>query len=228
MQEFDTIKRKIVLLLQHVWTDLSAWALILTNLITISFAYVQQWAFSTIIWVYWCQTLIIGFFAFLRVIRLTDISYHGVERIQPKFYSRSKLRNGVLFLAQFTVVQGCLTLVLGAFLGSVTNQNGTILLSSSLLFFCNHLFSYVYNRKNDSTVHKNIGIMVVRPYLRLLPLFVSFLFIGMIIAAFFLASDQHLAPAAYVVLFVLKTGTDVIAHTLEHRLPSIRKRRRFR
>jgi uncharacterized membrane protein len=228
MHEFNDMKRKVLSLLQHVWTDLSAWALILTNLITISFAYGEHWAFSTIIWVYWCQTLIIGLFAFLRVVRLTDISYHGVERIQPKVYSRSKLRNGALFLAHFTVVQGCLTFILGAFLGPVTNQNGIILLSSSLLFFCNHLFSYYYNRKKDDTVRKNIGIMVVRPYLRLLPLFVAFLFIGMIVAAFFLIRDQQLAPAAYVVLFVLKTSADVIAHTLEHRIPEVRKRRRFR
>ena len=225
--EFDNIKRKIFFLLRRVWTDLSAWALILTNFITISFAYSEHWVFSTIIWVYWCQTLIIGLFAFLRVIQLTDISSHEVDRIQPKVYSRSKLRNGALFLAHFTVVQGCLTLILGAFLGPVTSQNGTILVSSSLLFFCNHLFSYVYNRNKDSVVHKNIGIMVVRPYLRLLPLFVAFLFIGMIVAAFFLVPDQQLAPAAYLILFMLKTGADVTAHTLEHRLPKMR-RRRFR
>jgi hypothetical protein len=224
---FDKIKGRIILLLRHVWTDLSAWALILTNLITILFAYAEHWAFSTIIWVYWCQTLIIGFFAFFRVIHLTDISYHGVERIQPKFYSRSKLRNGALFLAHFTVVQGCLTFILGAFLGPVTDQNGIILLSSSLLFFCNHLFSYVYNKKNERVVRKNIGFMVLQPYLRLLPLFVSFLFIGMIVAVFFLVRDEQLAPAAYVVLFVLKTGADVIAHIIEHRLPEIGKRRRF-
>ncbi len=228
MLEFGVIKKRVLSVLQHVWTDLSAWALILTNFITISFAYANHWAFSTIIWVYWCQTLIIGVFAFLRVLRLTDVSHHGVERIQPRMYTRLKLRNSLLFVAHFTVVQGCLTLILGAFLGPVTNQNGAILLSSSLLFFCNHLFSYYYNRKKDSAVRKNIGIMVVRPYLRLLPLFVSFLFIGMFVAAFFLVNDQQLAPAAYVVLFVLKTGADVIAHTLEHRLPLRRGRWGFR
>ncbi len=228
MIRFDDIRRSIQSLLGHVWTDLSAWTLILTNLITISFAYINQWAFSTIIWVYWCQTLIIGFFAFLRVISLTDLSCPGVERIQKQFSLRLKFQAGMLFLAHFTVVQGSLTVVLGAFLGPVTNQNSIILLSSALLFFCNHLFSYVYNKKNEGVVRKNIGFMVLRPYLRLLPLFVSFLFIGMIIAAFFLVRDEQLVATAYVVLFVLKTGTDVIAHSLEHRLPKIRKGYRFR
>ena len=224
----NEIKGRILSLLRHIWTDLSAWALILTNLITISFAFVEHWAFSTIIWVYWCQTLIIGFFAFLRVISLTDFSYQGVERIQLGVSLKPKVRSGIFFLAHFTIVQGCLTLILGAFLGPVTNQNGIILLSSSLLFFCNHLFSYVYNKKNERVVRKNIGFMVLRPYLRLLPLFVAFLFIGMIVAAFFLVGDKQLVPAAYIVLFVLKTGADVIAHTFEHMPSETRKKRWIR
>jgi hypothetical protein len=221
----DRARGRLFSLLRHIWTDLSAWTLLLTNSITITFAFVQHWAFSTIIWVYWCQSLIIGFFAFLRAISLTDISYHGVERIQPRFSLRLKLRTGIIFLVHFTVVQGCLTLVLAAFLGPVTNQNGIILLSSSLLFFCNHLFSYVYNKGRERVVRKNIGVQVLRPYIRLLPLFAAFLFVGMIIASFFLIGDEQLVPVAYLVLFVFKTGADVIAHTVEHMLPKARKKR---
>lgn len=221
---FDQMKEKIFSLLRHIWTDLSVWTLVLTNGITIAFAYIEHWAFSTIIWVYWCQTLIIGFFALLRVISLTDFSYPGVERIQRKFSLKAKLRAGTFFLAHFTVVQGCLTFILGAFIGPVTNVNRIILVSSSLLFFSNHLFSYLYNKKKERVVRKNIGITVIRPYLRLLPLFVAFLFIGMIIASFYLIREEQLVPVAFVVLFVFKTGADVTAHTLEHTFTKTRKK----
>jgi len=100
----DCTKCRVQRLLRHVWTDLSAWALVLTNMITISAAFLEHWSFSTIIWVYWCQILIIGVFAFLRTIALTDFSLTGVERIRFRFTLKGKLRAGAFFLAHFTVV----------------------------------------------------------------------------------------------------------------------------
>jgi hypothetical protein len=180
-----------------------------------------------IIWVYWCQILIIGIFAFLRSIALTDLSLSGVERIRLRFTLKGKLRAGLFFLAHFTVVQLCLTLVLWVAIGPMTNVNGIILLLSSLMFFTNHLFSYVYNIKKERVVHKNLGIAVLRPYLRMLPLFVAFFFAGIIIVALYLNHGAQLEPAGYFVLFVLKTSADVIAHNLEHASPEQRKKWRF-
>jgi uncharacterized membrane protein len=223
----DCMKCRVQRLLRHSWTDLSAWALVLTNMVTISAAFLKHWSFSTIIWVYWCQILIIGVFAFLRTIALTDLSLTGVERIRLRFTLKGKLRTGAFFLAHFTVVQLCLTFVLWLVIGPVTNVNGTILLFTSLLFFTNHLFSAIYNKKRERVVHKNLGFAVLRPYLRMLPLFVAFLFAGIIIASLYLSRNAQLEPVGYLVLFVLKTGADVIAHSLEHSPPTQWKIRNF-
>jgi len=212
-------------LLQHVLNDLSTWVLVATNVITITAAYLQHWSFSTIIWVYWIQTLIIGLFAFLRAVSITDLTPVKTQLLRLRLRGAGSLRSGLLFLSHFTIVQGCLTFILWILIGPVTAVNGTILLSSAVLYFGNHLFSYVYHVKWDPVLRKNIGLPLLRPYLRLLPLLVSFLFAGIIIAAFYLIEDQQLVPVAYLVLFVLKTGADVIAHTFEHGVPHIRKKR---
>jgi hypothetical protein len=222
----DCMKCKVQRLLRHIWTDLSAWTLVLTNIITILAAYLEHWPFSTIIWVYWCQILIIGFFAFVRTIALTDFSLTGVERIRLRFTLKGKLRAGVIFLAHFTVVQLCVTFVLWLVVGPITSVNGTILLFTALMFFSNHLFSYIYNKKRERVVYKNLGFAVLRPYLRMLPLFVAFLFAGIIIASLFLSRGAKLEPVGYLVLFVLKTGADVIAHNLEHSPPTKWKMRK--
>jgi hypothetical protein len=214
-------------LLQYIFNDLSTWVLIATNIITITAAYLQHWSFSTIIWVYWIQTLIIGLFAFLRAVSIADLTPVKTQWLRLRLRGAGGLRSGLLFLSHFTIVQGCLTFILWMLIGPVTAVNSTILLSSAVLYFGNHLFSYVYHVKRDPALRKNIGLSLLRPYLRLLPLLVSFLFAGIIIAAFYLMEDQQLVPVAYLVLFVLKTGADVIAHTFEHGVPHRRKKRAF-
>ena len=94
----DKTKCRVQRLLRHVWTDLSAWSLVLTNMVTISAAFLEHWSFSTIIWVYWCQILIIGVFAFLRTIALTDLSLTGVERIRLRFTLKGSYGQGLFSL----------------------------------------------------------------------------------------------------------------------------------
>lgn len=51
--------------------DPSLWSLLISNFITIFFAIRGNWNITTILFVYWCQSLIIGFF-------------HHVESLAPK------------------------------------------------------------------------------------------------------------------------------------------------
>jgi uncharacterized membrane protein len=222
-----TLLDRVPGLVRLIWTDLSAWTLLLTNVVTIAAAILEHWSFSTIIWVYWCQTLIIGVFSFLRAVALADHTAAGVKRARRRFTLEGRLRTGVFFFSHFAAVQLALTVVLWLAVGPETHVNGTVLLSSALMFFANHLFSYLYNRKKEQAAHKDLGTAVRRLYVRMLPLFVVFLFAGVVIASLYLSSEAQLGPVGYLVLLVMKTGADVTAHSLEHVPPRQRKTERL-
>ena len=55
-------------------SDHSTLFLIISNIVMIIFALVENWDLLTIMFIYWCQSLIIGFFTFLKMLTLKDFS----------------------------------------------------------------------------------------------------------------------------------------------------------
>src|SRR3989344_7224626 len=54
--------------------NLSLISLLLSNFLVIILAIVQKWDTSTVLLVYWIQSIIIGFFQFLRILSLKKFS----------------------------------------------------------------------------------------------------------------------------------------------------------
>ena len=59
-----------------IW-DLSLLFLLFSNILTIFFAITENWNLSTIMWIYWFQSIIIGFFNFIRILQLKEFSTEG-------------------------------------------------------------------------------------------------------------------------------------------------------
>ena len=63
----------------YVWRrDLSFWALLLTNLLVIGFTLYAGAGFFEVVWIFWFQSVIIGFFTLLDMLLLRDYSTEGV------------------------------------------------------------------------------------------------------------------------------------------------------
>ncbi len=60
-------------------SDNSVWGLLLANLVTIMMAVMQDWSLLLVMWVYWCQSVIIGLFNFWRMMTLADLIAHAAE-----------------------------------------------------------------------------------------------------------------------------------------------------
>jgi hypothetical protein len=147
--------------------DLSLWFLLLSNLVTIFVAKKENWNLLAIIWIYWFQSVTIGFFNFIRILQLKEFSTKGVEiNNQPvKPTEETKILIAFFFLLHYGFFHFiCLFLLLHNTIFSVfyriflinPYEKDLVFLEMkyiflvAFLFFLNHLFSYFYNRPRDT------------------------------------------------------------------------------
>ncbi len=197
--------------------DLSLFFLLLSNILTIVFAIIENWSLLTIMWIYLFQSIIIGFFNFLRMLSLKEFSTNNLkinnELVEPT--KTTKYKTAFFFLVHY----GFFHLVYAIFLialsikrnietGNISIQPSIPILISTGIFFMNHLFSYVYNYKKDSAKKKNIGALMFFPYARIIPMHLIIVF-GLFIIQ---------TKGALLFFLILKTIADVIMHQAEHNL----------
>ncbi len=135
---------------------ISTVSLLVSNLIVIILAIVQKWDTSTVLWVYWMQSVIIGFFQFLRILSL--------EKFRAFF---------------FIFHYGFFHFIYAIFLASVvakSPENFLSILIGSSIFFINHLYSYIHNKIVDEKVKQNISKLMFAPYARIIPMHLIIIF----------------------------------------------------
>jgi hypothetical protein len=163
-------------------------------------------------WIYWFQSITIGFFNFIRILQLKEFSIDGFKiNGQP-----AQLMQGIkIFISFFFLVHYGLFhfvymrfLLTGTFTKTYRNASNFIELKyiflTSLLFFINHLFSYVYNRPKD-TKKQNMGMLLMfYPYVRIIPMHIT------------ISLAAVLGSRALPLFLLLKTFADCIMHIEEH------------
>lgn len=195
----------------RVMSDVSLQVLLFTNLFTIAIALLEGWGLPTLVWTYWFQSVIIGFFSVIRIINLKNFTTDGIK-INNQAVSSAVGK--YLAVGFFILHYGLFHLVyFGFLLAGFTNfvESGSpvawnIVLLTVLMFFCNHLFSYVYNRETDTRpVH--VGTYMLLPYLRILPMHLTIIFTPMF---------SMFVGIPLILFLFLKTLADMATHVVEH------------
>ena len=204
---------------RNIIGDPSLWLLLFSNLVTIFFATKEGWNLSTIMWIYWFQSIAIGFFNFIRILQLKEFSTerlkingHPIQQIQgiKVFVTGTKIFTAFFFLVHYGLFHFSylVFLLVDKFVGSPVGGAGFVDIKSvflmALLFFISHLFSYLYNRPKD-TKRQNIGVLMFYPYARIIPMHLTIIF------------GSYFANALPLFL-ILKTFSDVVMHVVEHRV----------
>ena len=202
-------------LLTKILNDRSTHLLIIANIITIIFAIVENWDFGIIIFVYWCQSIIIGFFGVLRILNLkkftTDNFY--MSGVQPEPNEKTKKLVAIIFVIFFGFFHILyLAMILSTFTTLNTLEENYIFIIPSIAgFLITHTYSYFYNKDADSKQIPNIGIMFFRPIARIIPIHFAPVIGGL---TFGMTTPSKISLVAFL---LVKTIIDVIMHRLEHK-----------
>jgi len=208
-------------LTRHPATDRSMVVLLLSNLVTIALAVYQQWDVYILMWVYWGQSVIIGYFNVRRIMDLKKFSTAGfMINDQPvKPTPETQRRTAVFFALHY----GIFHLGYLGFLGAETKVEGGFPVFNVLVcigvFYLNHWFSYRYNREQEQDRVPNIGNIMFFPYIRIIPMHL------MIIAG---ATFFGGSTGALIAFLLLKTAADVAMHVIEHAMARSAARRATR
>jgi len=185
---------------------LSVMPLIIVNIATIVFAVVQDWSLPTLLWGYWAQSIIIGFFQVRKLLDLKNFSVEGfkINNKQVPPTEKTKRRTARFFVFHY----GFFHFVYALFLGSIAGiTDWRVVGVIAIGFFVNHWFSYRSNKDRDRRRVFNIGTVMFFPYLRILPMHLTIIFIA----------PFAFAGAGSLIFFLgLKTLADIGMHVMEH------------
>jgi hypothetical protein len=207
---------------RYALTDWSTSVLIFSNIITIIFAIIENWDISIIMFIYWCQSVIIGIFTVIKIVNLKNISTAGfapglVNHSDIKATKRLAIIIFVLYYGMFHVAYLFFLGLNHFFLqGSNIIISNFFIILSILIFFANHLFSFYYNKEKDANKKQHIGKVIMFPFIRIIPMHLTIIF-GLGFMWF------GMPQITLVIFLLLKTVADVMMHLVEHKPKALEK-----
>lgn len=192
--------------LRKYFADSSVISLLFSNVLVIILAITQHWEISTVLWIYWIQSVIIGFFNFLRILSLKNFSTKNfIINNQPALPT---LQTKIFTAFFFAFHYGFFHFIYAIFLFQLFNSSQPLdlnyLFLGGLIFFLNHLFSYWHNKITDEGKIQNIGQLMFSPYARIIPMHLIIVF------------GAVMGQSTLVIFLLLKTGIDILMHTVKH------------
>lgn len=194
--------------------DASLWGIVVSNVLTLVLAIIQQWPASEIMWIYWWQSVFIGVANFNRMRTLTEFSTEGFTSNGQRVPETPEgARSTAMF---FAMHYGLFHFVYMIFLFSMSAENdlpSPTIVDNILAFFAiggflaSHLFSLRYNAARDFKSKKpNIGALMFYPYLRIIPMHLTII------------AGGALGAFSLFIFIGLKTLADAGMHVIEHHI----------
>lgn len=192
--------------------DESTQFLVLSNIVTIIVAVYEHWRWAEVMWIYWGQSMVIGFFTVRRILCMKQFSIDGVtedgKRVKPT--KANQRLDAYFFVLAYGIIHAvyCFFLVMFSLEGNLSRHETPGILGCIAVFVFNHYFSFRRNLEKDLSRKPNIGTVMAFPFARILPMHITII-IG--------CSLTNRTTGILVLFLCLKTVADVIMHRVAHR-----------
>ena len=195
--------------------------IIAINLFTLVFALLMQWDVKSLVVVYWCQSVIIGFFWYKRLLLLSNLD--EIKKALPTFPRKASNSNSLFsrmlnrflenFLPNFLILHyGFFHFVYFIFLlagGMFANGGWYMVPLIVSTYVYSHWVSFNENIESDK-LNPDINRVVFMPYSRIIPMHII-----IILGVTFIGDSVNWI---YLTTFcLLKMTADVIMHINEHK-----------
>lgn len=166
--------------------------------------YYQQYpgGFSTVVWIYWFQSMIIGLFNFLQLITYREKNPEAVS-VEDTKGTRSGGCAAWFFLFHYGAFHLAYFFVL-LIKFDVFSVQATVVLIGIGVFLLESVFNFIWQKRNVDYAAVDVGLVFFLPYLRIFPMHL------MILLPAFIGWEPSL------LFLILKTVADVLSFKLYH------------
>ena len=189
---------------------------IATNVVAIGIAWWQHWPLVTLLWPYWMQSVIIGWYSRKRILALHDFSLANTDGFDQGSPEKTKRHTARFFVLHYGIFHLVYAIFLWAFTTGgmrgvpayhVTALDLAFMAVLTVSFVLTHRASYARMMAADQQGRPNIGGVMFLPYLRILPMHLAII-IG-------LSAGYH---GGMLLFATLKTIADALMHWIEYRI----------
>jgi hypothetical protein len=186
---------------------LTAIFILAANIFSVVEAWNEHWSLLGLLWVYWLQNLIIGFYGTRRILALgaSDLDESSLDHFIRKRQVAGTFAGIWLFLQALYFFFIFLNTVPNDAHPPPTDEEIFWTAAGALAFLLAHGFSFRRNLEKDGRGRPPLGTLFMIPLARVLPMHLM-MFIGV----------QMNAEGGIVIFGILKTIADLLAHWGEH------------
>ncbi len=192
-------------------------SLILVNLITFVLAIIQKWDIGTIFYIYLFQTIILWFFTILKLLFKKNINFIGAVdntgKLIPVESEDVAKFQVIIQQISWILFYGFYFLVFWLLFKAPIFSLGTI--TVIILFFINHLISFIYYLKKDTNKEQLAQTLTKITGYRFVVIHTTIWLTGLF-SHFISKTEFSFNLIALIILCILKTPVDIYFHNKEH------------